>query len=115
MATNLVDKNDYLRQRDELIDEDRRLRRDCSVLQTRSALEKEADEIVRRVRMEEAQTVWKEEHPDILHPFPGMEFLTGVFSLRPSSVRSRAKYRHLIGKKIIEKTQIFKILSRVEL
>ena len=81
MATNLVDKSDYLKERDKLVDEDRRLRRDWPILQTRSAIETEADEIVRRVRMEEAQSIWKEEHPDIPHPFPGMEFLTGEFGL----------------------------------
>ncbi|KAF9445430.1 Metallo-dependent hydrolase [Macrolepiota fuliginosa MF-IS2] len=93
MASIPVDQDNYLEQRVSLINADRELRRDWSNLQTRSVLEKEADEIVRSIRAEEAASVWKEEHPDIPHPFPGMEFLT--------------------GKKIIEKTRIFEILSQM--
>lgn len=70
-------KDDYFRERNKLIDADRALRRDQLYLQSRSLLEKEADEIVRRIRTEEAESVWKEEHLDVPHPFPGMEFLTG--------------------------------------
>ncbi|KAF7778536.1 hypothetical protein Agabi119p4_2881 [Agaricus bisporus var. burnettii] len=86
-------KNEYFEERDKLIGIDRALRRDSSYIQSRSALEKEADEIVRRIRAEEAESIWKEDHLDVPHPFPGMEFLT--------------------GKRIIEKTRIFKIISQM--
>ncbi|KAF9448874.1 Metallo-dependent hydrolase [Macrolepiota fuliginosa MF-IS2] len=85
--------DDYLKQRDALIQEDRSLRREYMTAQLRSPLEVKADEIVRKIRAKEAATVWQEDHPEILHPFPGMEFLT--------------------GRKIIEKTQIFQILSKM--
>ncbi|XP_006457908.1 hypothetical protein AGABI2DRAFT_176461 [Agaricus bisporus var. bisporus H97] len=86
-------ENDYFEERAKLIGMDRALRRDSSYIQSRSALEKEADEIVRRIRAEETESIWKEDHLDVPHPFPGMEFLT--------------------GKKIIEKTRIFKIISQM--
>ncbi|XP_006457910.1 hypothetical protein AGABI2DRAFT_114933 [Agaricus bisporus var. bisporus H97] len=86
-------KNEYFEERDKLIGMDRALRRDSSYIQSRSVLEKEADEILRRIRAEEAESIWKEDHLDVPHPFPGMEFLT--------------------GKKVIEKTRIFKIISQM--
>ncbi|KAF5358069.1 hypothetical protein D9756_001350 [Leucocoprinus leucothites] len=91
----LENKVDYLKQREELIDADRALRRDRLFAESSSALklEREADKVVRRIRAEEAVGVWKEDHLDVPHPFPGMEFLT--------------------GKGIIERTKIFKILSRM--
>ncbi|EKM82473.1 hypothetical protein AGABI1DRAFT_124938 [Agaricus bisporus var. burnettii JB137-S8] len=86
-------KNEYFEERDKLIGMDRALRRDISYIQSRSVLEKEGDEILRRIRAEEAESIWKEDHLDVPHPFPGMEFLT--------------------GKKVIEKTRIFKIISQM--
>lgn len=71
---------DYLKQRDALIQEDRSLRRDYMTARLRSPLEIKADAIVRKVRAKEAETIWKEDHPEIPHPFPGMEFLTGTWS-----------------------------------
>lgn len=82
-----------MKHRDVLIEEDRSLRREYMTARLRSPLEVKADEIVRKLRAKEAETIWKEEHPEILHPFPGMEFLT--------------------GKKLIEKTKIFKVLSKM--
>ncbi|KAF5360409.1 hypothetical protein D9756_004937 [Leucocoprinus leucothites] len=90
MGLNIVDKQQYLEEREKLIGADRSLRRDRPAVHTRSALETEADEIMHRIRAEEAAGIWKEDHPDVPHPFPGMEFLT--------------------GKKIVEKTRTFEIL-----
>ncbi|KXN92283.1 Adenosine deaminase CECR1-A [Leucoagaricus sp. SymC.cos] len=84
---------EYMTKRDALIKEDRSLRRDYLTAQFRSPLEVKADEIVRKLRAKEAATIWKEDHPEIVHPFPGMEFLT--------------------GKKLIEKTKVFKLLSKM--
>ncbi len=78
MVSIPMDKDDYLEQRSRLISEDRGRRRDLLTLETRTMLEKEADEIVRRIRAEEAESIWKEELTDAPHPFPGMEFLTGL-------------------------------------
>lgn len=66
----------YAKARQALIAEDRRLRRDS----TREPSEDElkADKVVREIRAAEAVLVWGAEHPDIPHPFPGMEFLTGI-------------------------------------
>jgi adenosine deaminase CECR1 len=80
MAFVPVNENAYFAERDKLVTMDRVLRRDLSHIQSRSALETEADEIVRRVRAEEAEGIWKEDHPDVIHPFPGMEFLNGLYS-----------------------------------
>lgn len=106
--------DDYLRQRDALMKEDRSLRREYMTAQLRSSLEVKADEIVRNIRAKEAATIWKEDHPEVLHPFPGMEFLTGACK----SARVRVCNPYIAnaveaGKNIIEKTQIFGILSKV--
>lgn len=79
MSPNL-DISDYQMQRASLIDEDRSLRREFLSSHLRSAKEIEADKIVRKIRALEAETIWKQDYPSIPHPFPGMEFLTGMFS-----------------------------------
>ncbi|KDR73569.1 hypothetical protein GALMADRAFT_251310 [Galerina marginata CBS 339.88] len=84
---------EYEAQRASLIEDDRALRREYLTSNSRSEKEIGADKIVRRIRASEAETIWKEEHSSIPHPFPGMEFLT--------------------GKSIIVKTQLFEILSKM--
>jgi len=70
--------SEYESQRASLIDEDRSLRREFSVYASlKSDKEVEADTIVRKIRALEAETIWKDDHPNVPHPFPGMEFLTG--------------------------------------
>lgn len=81
MASVPANKFDYFEEREKLINVDRALRRDRLSLQSRPTLEERADEIVRRIRAEEAASIWKEDHPEVLHPFPGMEFLTGQYAL----------------------------------
>ncbi|KAI9571443.1 hypothetical protein HD554DRAFT_2076160 [Boletus coccyginus] len=82
--------DDYLRDRINLINEDRALRTDCDVKKHFPPAELRADRVVRTLRSQEAETIWGVEHDDVPHPFPGMEFLT--------------------GKKIIMKSRLFKIL-----
>jgi hypothetical protein len=81
-ATAMTNASDALSQYDasrrELIAQDRGLRVDH--LRSWSDQEKRADEIVRDIRSEEANTVWNADYPNIPHPFPGMEFLTGKFN-----------------------------------
>lgn len=77
MSSN-ADLSDYQMQRASLIDKDRSLRREFLSSHLRSAKEIEADKIVRKIRALEAETIWKQDHPSTPHPFPGMEFLTGV-------------------------------------
>ncbi|KAF8912035.1 hypothetical protein CPB84DRAFT_1812196 [Gymnopilus junonius] len=84
---------EYQTQRASLIGNDRSLRRENLTAGLRSDKEFEADRIIRKIRALEAETIWKEEHPSIPHPFPGMEFLT--------------------GRSIIVKTQLFEILSKM--
>lgn len=86
---------EYLAMRAPLIEEDRSLRRENRTANLRSAKEIEADQLVHKIRAQEAETIWKVDHDDVAHPFPGMEFLT--------------------GKKIIMKTKIFEILSKVHM
>ena len=70
---------DYLQRRAELINEDRALRVDYARAATVTPTELKADEVVRAIRAKEATTIWGDEHDDVPHPFPGMEFLTGPF------------------------------------
>jgi len=69
---------DYRTARKIFISEDRSLRRDRS--SKVSAAEIKADQIVRGIRAAEVSTVWRQDHESIMHPFPGMEFLTGMYS-----------------------------------
>ncbi|KAH7926643.1 Metallo-dependent hydrolase [Leucogyrophana mollusca] len=84
---------EYNVKRAALIAEDRALRIDHARASNHTATEIQADAIVRRIRKEEAETIWAEEHDDVPHPFPGMEFLT--------------------GKHIILKTKLFQLLSKM--
>ena len=69
----------YQRERAALIVEDRSLRRDRLVRP--SPLELQADQAVRNIRAEEASSIWQQGNDSIPHPFPGMEFLTGVYEV----------------------------------
>ena len=75
-ATILLDQ--YNAQREELIKSDRALRRDHQVADL-STVEVEADQIIRKIRAAEANSIWNLDYPSIPHPFPGMEFLTGPY------------------------------------
>lgn len=71
----------YRGRRAALISDDRSYRRDIRT--QLSEAEVKAEKVVREIRALEASTIWKQEHPSIPHPFPGMEFLTGtILSLR---------------------------------
>lgn len=70
--------DDYLRTRTNLINEDRALRTDYDTSKHISSAELRADRIVRAIRTTEAETIWGVEHDGVPHPFPGMEFLTGL-------------------------------------
>lgn len=69
---------EYHARRRTLIDADLSLRREYLTSHLRSAKEVEADTILRDIRVLEASTIWTADYPSIPHPFPGMEFLTGV-------------------------------------
>ena len=75
--TTMSSLEEYNAKRAALIAEDRALRVDHARASNHTATEIQADAIVRRIRKEEAETIWAEEHDDVPHPFPGMEFLTG--------------------------------------
>ncbi|KAK7033986.1 hypothetical protein VNI00_012415 [Paramarasmius palmivorus] len=82
----------YNLKRDELIRADRASRLDhlrASLLPA----EQEADQVIRRIRAIEANSIWTADYPSIPHPFPGMEFLT--------------------GRTIIVQTKLFNILSKL--
>lgn len=69
----------YRERRAALISDDRSYRRDIRT--QLSEAEVKAEKVVREIRALEASTIWKQEHPSIPHPFPGMEFLTGTIPL----------------------------------
>jgi adenosine deaminase CECR1 len=75
---SLHDIAEYQTKRTAFINEDRALRRDCAGSANRSAVELEADKVIRQIRAIEASSIWDGEHENIQHPFPGMEFLTGM-------------------------------------
>ena len=77
---------DYEAQRASLIDDDRSLRREFLRADLYSDKEREADKVLRAIRASEAATIWSEERPSIPHPFPGMEFLTGMSVLKRNQV-----------------------------
>lgn len=84
--------NSYLERREQLIHEDRAHRVDSSRLKNLTDVEAQADRIVRRIRADEAQSIWGTEGKTIFdyvpedtspNVFPGMAFLTCTdFSLR---------------------------------
>jgi len=70
--------DEYQRERAQLVADDRSLRIDVINGERFSDTARQADEIVRRIRQEEAKSIWAVEHDEVPHPFPGMEFLTGM-------------------------------------
>ena len=74
MADAVPSLEEYYSARAALISEDRSSRKDSSPV---SELELKADNVVREIRVQEAQSVWSADYNEIPHPFPGMEFLTG--------------------------------------
>ena len=75
----------YLKDRERLILEDRSLRPDHSSPCSLTPQEANVDEIIRRIRTAEAESVWSLDRKSV-HPhgsqqmFPGMEFLTCMCS-----------------------------------
>ena len=81
---------EYLAKREDLILQDRAKRVDQNASRKLSSEERQADEIIRRIRKEEGETIWgKEQLHGSEQLFPGMEFLTGrsLFPVLPSSGR----------------------------
>lgn len=76
----------YLKKRDELIAQDRALRPDYASPRVLSTEEQKVDRILRNIRADEALSVWNGQL-SVAHlygpqqMFPGMEFLTGKFSV----------------------------------
>ena len=65
--------------RQALITSERSLRRDAQRPPLSSA-EQKAEKIIRAIRKKEAEGIWAAPHEAIPHPFPGMEFLTGIYT-----------------------------------
>ncbi|KAF9015519.1 hypothetical protein BDQ17DRAFT_1295372 [Cyathus striatus] len=93
MMSVSAELTEYHEKRSAFIENDRSLRRESQRAHLRSANELKAEEIVRKIRAQEAEGIWKEEHPYIPHPFPGMEFLT--------------------GRSVITRTKLFQILNKM--
>ncbi|KII89146.1 hypothetical protein PLICRDRAFT_175374 [Plicaturopsis crispa FD-325 SS-3] len=83
----------YLAKRAAFIDDGRSLRVDYARASTFSDVQRKADEVICAIRQTEASTIWSAQYESIPHPFPGMEFLT--------------------GKSIIQRTQIFELLTKM--
>lgn len=104
-----VDLSEYELKKKDLIALDRALRLDSNIPNgALSALEKEADNVIRNLRAEEAVSIWAAEHSSIPHPFPGMEFLTG--KVNDDSCTSLPKYN--TGRSIILQTKLFQIMKK---
>lgn len=76
--------DDYLAERDALLKADRALRVDH--VRPSTVLERQADQIIRRVRADDAKSVWSVQQDEVPHPFPGMEFLTGGYTTTTRSL-----------------------------
>ncbi|KZT26495.1 adenosine deaminase-related growth [Neolentinus lepideus HHB14362 ss-1] len=85
--------HEYIAKREAFINDERTLRREHARLKACSDVEAQADRIIRKIRKEEALTIWSEESDSIPHIFPGMEFLT--------------------SRDIIVKTKLFNILTKM--
>lgn len=75
-----MDLEAYMSDRADLLSKERARRRDFTYKANFSSIEKQAEAVIRRLRTEEANTIWNANHEDIPHVFPGMEFLTGKLS-----------------------------------
>ena len=102
--------DEYHTKRKELVDKDVSLRQDRAKYASMSDVERSAEEIVRRIRQEEALRVWSHEQ-DL---FPGMSFLTGACSdiCRDHTLKELTTHC-LAARETIESTEIFKILKKV--
>lgn len=72
---------EYQAQRSALIKQDRALRPDHANADKHTPAELKADNVLRKLREAEALSIWAGEHENIPHPFPGMEFLTGILTI----------------------------------
>ncbi|PIL24470.1 hypothetical protein GSI_14224 [Ganoderma sinense ZZ0214-1] len=82
---------EYVAERERLIAEDRQWRVDALALGQATEAERKADEIVRKLRAQENETVWGPNAPPIpgsLHLFPGMGFLTARETILKTKVYS---------------------------
>ena len=81
---------EYHAKRKELVDKDVSLRQDRAKYASMNDVERAAEEIVRRIRKEEALRVWSHEQ-DL---FPGMAFLTGECLKAQDLVNLNGKLMH---------------------
>ena len=89
----MSEHNAYLLARARLIEEERSQRCDVPYIQDATDAEKKASAIVQAIKAEEAKSIWSVDHEGITNTFPGMQFLS--------------------AKKLVVKTKIFQILSKV--
>ncbi|TFK54820.1 Metallo-dependent hydrolase [Heliocybe sulcata] len=90
---SVLSVQEYITKREAFINEERSLRREHARLAVLSDAEAQADRVVRKIRAEEARTIWSEENEAAENIFPGMEFLT--------------------SRDIIVKTRLFNILTKM--
>ena len=104
---------EYLEKRQRLIVEDRSQRVDQNTDYKLSSEERRADEILKRIRKEEGETIWgKEQLYASEQPFPGMEFLTGQF-FRATSLCHELNRQSTLARDTILGTKVYDILSHV--
>lgn len=117
-----MDHSEYIRQREQLIREDRAKRIDYNNSHQPSDLERAADGLVRDIRAREAVTVWGAETTTkpaygSQQMFPGMEFLTSehFFQLKYELVMRRTFIWSWsnAARETIVRTTTFAILSKV--
>ena len=102
-----------MERRADLIRADRTQRVDAKLRASSNDAELKADQLVRDIRAEEAQTVWGTEKQEMYnipknsHIFPGMEFLIGTLSLfifsrvvLSEGIMISSRYHH--GHKIVQ-------------
>nr|VWP00298.1 Inositol-pentakisphosphate 2-kinase (EC (Inositol-1,3,4,5,6-pentakisphosphate 2-kinase) (Ins(1,3,4,5,6)P5 2-kinase) (InsP5 2-kinase) [Ganoderma boninense] len=106
---------DYLFKRQNLIIEDRAKRVDRNTTHKLSHEESRADDLLKRIRKEEGETIWgKEQLHDSEQLFPGMEFLTGKSLVDPLPLYNLAQSRATMpARDTILRTKVYDILSHM--
>jgi len=77
----------YLKSRKELIASERALRSGADRVSASNELERQADAIVRKIRAQEAKTIWHVEHKEYNN------ILKGMYLTKPLGVPARASLR----------------------
>lgn len=107
----MSDYDEYLAARTKLIAEERSIRCDTTYLKNASKEELQAEQIIREIRAEEAESIWSVDHEGITNTFPGMQFLSGEYTQVNFTTSNSSNF--CPAKKLVMQSKIFQILQKV--